>query len=121
MFQATPLKAVNAVGNNWKIARSFPRFGISAPLQISAPKLEAPILGKIVDISLGGLCGCFESGPLQTGDRMTLEFQLPTKMTVTIPSKLRYCSGDRNGFRFISITLAQREYIREACRNLPIV
>jgi|SRR5579872_3000656 len=121
MFQATPLKQLNEVGSNWKIARSFPRFGISAPLQVRAAKLTSPISGKIVDISLGGICAFFEPGALLPGDRVTLEFQLRKSMNISILSKLRYCKGQRHGFQFLSITMAQRETIREACRSLPIV
>src|SRR5438270_6607346 len=107
---------------NWKIARSFPRFAIDVPLIISSGKLESVLHGKIADIGLGGVCGVLTSGQVRVGDRIQLEFSLPGGSgPMTFMAKLKYVVGQRHGFQFLTITPEQRERIRRVCESLVIV
>ena len=108
--------------SNWKIARSFPRFAIDLPLTLSGGKLATPVSAKVADIGLGGLCAVLMEGEIRTGDRLQLEFILPgTAAPIAIMAKLKYVVEQRHGFQFLNITPDQRERIRRACENLPIV
>jgi PilZ domain-containing protein len=106
----------------WKIARSFPRFGIDVPITVTGSGLPGPRNGHLVDIGLGGLCAKLVEEPLRTGERFWVEFMLPrTAQPMKVLAKVKYTAGQRHGFQFLSITPAQRELIRSVCEKLTIV
>ena len=108
--------------SNWKIARSFPRFAIDLSLTLSGAKLAAPIAARVADIGLGGLCAILSEGQIRPGDRLQLEFSLPqSSAQLILMAKLKYVVEQRHGFQFLTLTPEQRERIRRACENLPIV
>jgi hypothetical protein len=108
--------------SNWKIARSFPRFAVDLPVTFSGGKLAAAISARIADIGLGGLCAILAETQLRPGERIQLEFTLPGNATpIALMAKLKYVIEQRHGFQFLTITAEQRERIRRACENLPIV
>jgi c-di-GMP-binding flagellar brake protein YcgR len=105
----------------WKVSRSFPRFAVNIPLSVSGTRRAAPIVGRVADIGLGGLCGMLPD-PVTVGERLNLEFTLPRERTpIRVLAKVRYSLGERHGFQFLNLDPEQRERIRRACEKLTII
>ncbi len=106
----------------WKIARSFPRFAIDAPVTVSGTALAERISGRLADIGLGGLCALLPEQAVRVGERLWVEFHLSdAAQSLRVLAKVKYVAGERHGFQFLTLNAFQREQIRSACETLPIV
>jgi len=109
--------------HHWKITRSFARFAFDVPFAVFlSESASIPITtGKMRDISLGGVGGMLEEA-VGIGQRLWLEFRLPKATdAMRLLSKVRHGSERRFGFQFLNISPEQREAIRQACQELPVV
>lgn len=107
----------------WKVVRAFPRFAIDIAFSLQPAQAEAlgPILGRMVDIGLGGFGGVL-STEVNLRQKLAVEFRLPgTSELLQIKVIVRYRKGPRYGFEFLDISPRQRDLIREACRSLQII
>lgn len=107
----------------WKITRSFARFGLELPVSVLLSETASiPVSsGRTRDISLGGMAALLDA-PLAVGQRVWLEFRLSQSAApMRLLAKIRHDYGERFGFQFLTITPEQREEIRQACQGQPIV
>ena len=110
----------------WKIARSFPRFATDLVTHLYyAPgdSEREPLLGRMVDIGLGGACVVVAEGTLGPRQKVMLEFRFPMSLQpLKVKASVRHCH-DRNvyGFQFMDLQAEDREKIRRACATLKII
>ena len=71
--------------------------------------------GDGIDLAEGG-AGIRTAGNLKIGDTVQLQIPLPIG-SLRVPACVRYQSGSEYGFEFLALGVAEREYIRDACRN----
>ena len=104
----------------WKIARGFARFLINLTIDVFLSETATiPVTsGSVHDISLGGLGGSLESD-VRVGQRVWLEFHLPSDEALRLLSRVCHSENGRYGFEFLNITAEQRDRIRKACQGLP--
>lgn len=109
----------------WRIARSFPRFAtdLVTRVHVAFPAGERePLLGRMVDIGLGGACVKVAEGTLGPRQKVVLEFRFPMSLQpLKIKASVRHCREDRYGFQFLDLQAEDRERIRKACSTLKIV
>ena len=104
----------------WKIARGFARFLISLVVEVFlSESATIPVTsGRVHEIGLGGLGSTLESD-VRVGQRVWLQFQLPSADPIRLLSRVCHSESERFGFEFLEITPEQRELIRKACQGLP--
>jgi c-di-GMP-binding flagellar brake protein YcgR len=106
----------------WKIARSFPRFAIDMDVSVSGLAPGEILPTRSLDIGLGGICVAIDEQKLRGGERLWIEFRLPSALNrLRVLAKLKYIAGERHGFQFLNLAPDQREQIRRACERLVIV
>jgi c-di-GMP-binding flagellar brake protein YcgR len=110
----------------WRIARSFPRFATDLVTRLHsslAPSEREPMLGRMVDIGLGGACVIVAEGKLEIRQKVVLEFRFPISLQpLKVKASVRHCRNEnRYGFQFLDLQPEEREKIRKACATLRIV
>lgn len=109
-----------------RIARSFPRFATDLVTRVHPtfnPGDREPLLGRMVDIGLGGACVIIGEGTLGPRQKVVLEFRFPMSLQpLKLRASVRHCH-DKNhyGFQFLDLQVEEREKIRRACATLKIV
>jgi c-di-GMP-binding flagellar brake protein YcgR len=109
-------------GARWKVVRAFPRFALDIAFTLQATGATPGTLrGRMLDISLGGFGGEL-STEVAVRQKLAAEFLLPGA-SAPLQAKVivRYHRESRYGFEFLDITPEQRDQIRQACRNLPML
>ena len=109
----------------WRIARSFPRFAtdLVARVHLSLTSTDRePLLGRMVDIGLGGACVVLAEGVLPARQKVVLEFRFPMSLhAMRLKASVRHGKENRYGFQFLDLQPEEREKIRKACATLKIV
>lgn len=109
----------------WRVARGFPRFAtdLVTRLHLTFPANERPaLLGRMVDIGLGGACVLVSEGSLGPRQKVVLEFRFPMSLQpLRLKASVRHCRENRYGFQFLDLQAEDREKIRRACATLKIV
>jgi len=109
----------------WRIARSFPRFATDLVTRVHlslVPSEREPLLGRMVDIGLGGACVVVAEGTLPPRQKVILEFRFPMGLQpMKLKASVRHVKGNRYGFQFLDLQMEEREKIRKACATLKIV
>jgi c-di-GMP-binding flagellar brake protein YcgR len=101
----------------WPIERQLERFKLEQPLKLSISGGEIAD-GKCEDVSIGGM-GARVDAPLQLGQEVGLEFQLPTQEKVlNLRGVVRHLEAGRCGFEFLTITPEQLDSILAYGRSL---
>ncbi len=97
-------------------ARRYPRYNLNVRVaaQVFREGVVDSLWGRSNEMGLDGMSATL-TGELQPGEVATLEFTLPATL---IPTKLRavvrYRSGFRHGFEFLTLAEGQREAIQRA-------
>ncbi|HEU4415232.1 MAG TPA: PilZ domain-containing protein [Candidatus Angelobacter sp.] len=100
----------------WTTPRAFPRFLLD--IRIVSRGRET-LHGRTKDLGEGGL-GATMAGSINIGEVVEVEFQLPrNNESLRLQAEVRYRQGFQYGLKFLHITDQQREFIRQATRNLP--
>ena len=109
----------------WRIARSFPRFAtdLVTRVQLLGAATKEPLLGRMVDIGLGGACVEVVEGRLDPRQKVVLEFRFPMSLApLRLKATVRHCHDvNQYGFQFMDVQGEEREKIRRACAGLKIV
>ena len=109
----------------WRIARSFPRFATDLVVRVHlsfVPTEREPLLGRMVDIGLGGACVTVAEGTLGPRQKVLLEFRFPMSLqALRLKASVRHAKEGRYGFQFLDLQPEEREKIRKACATLKIV
>jgi c-di-GMP-binding flagellar brake protein YcgR len=110
----------------WRIARSFPRFATDLVTRVHvqfAPADREPLLGRMVDIGLGGACVLVAEGTLGPRQKVLLEFRFPMSLQpLKLKATVRHCHHQNHyGFQFMDLQGEEREKIRRVCATLKIV
>jgi c-di-GMP-binding flagellar brake protein YcgR len=110
----------------WRIARSFPRFATDLVARVHlapAGNERPPLLGRMVDIGLGGACVVVAEGSLGPREKVVIEFRFPMSLqALRLKASVRHCRKEnRYGFQFLDLQPEEREKIRKACATLKIV
>lgn len=96
--------------------RRYPRYGLNMRVAVQAfrdGKTEA-MWGRCNEIGQDGMSATL-TGELQPGEVATLEFTLPATVVATrLRAVVRYRSGFRHGFEFLTLADGQREAIQRA-------
>src|ERR1700755_1878676 len=97
----------------WPKTRQSARQPLEGRLTIQAP--DGKVRGWLHDVSEDGVGGVV-SVQLEADAEVDIEFELSTeKEPLRTRAIVRYSSGFRYGFRFLSLTPVQREAIRRYC------
>lgn len=108
----------NASSHPWPVTREYLRFTIDLRLIV---RTSGKLYGRTKDLGDGGV-GATVAGDIPVGEIVELEFQLPeTDDPIMIYAEVRYRQGFQYGFRFVNPTDRQKESIRRATRNLPMI
>jgi hypothetical protein len=108
----------NASSQPWPVTREYLRYVIDLRLVV---RTSEKLYGRTKDLGDGGL-GATVAGDIPVGEIVELEFQLPSADDpMTIYAEVRYRQGFQYGFRFVTPTDRQKETIRRATRNLPMI
>jgi len=110
----------------WRIARSFPRFATDLVARVhvalAPPPDQQPLLGRMVDIGLGGACVIVPEGKLAPRQKVVVEFRFPMSLQpLKLRASVRHARENRYGFQFLDLQPEEREKIRRACATLKIV
>ncbi len=104
------------VKQSWPVPRQFERRALEARLHVTAIN-GSQFRGWCNDVGEGGL-GATVAAPLTLGDEVELEFQLPKHARpLRVPARVRYSSGFRFGFEFLSLSPEQRRVILDYQRS----
>ncbi len=108
----------NASSHPWPVTREYLRYAIDLRLVV---RTSVKLYGRTKDVGDGGL-GATVAGEIPVGEIVELEFQLPAMDDpMMIYAEVRYRQGFQYGFRFVNPTDRQKESIRRATRNLPMI
>jgi c-di-GMP-binding flagellar brake protein YcgR len=110
----------------WRAARSFPRFAtdLVARVYFTAPGDERPpLLGRMVDVGLGGARVMVPEGTLDARQKVILEFRFAMSLQpLRLKASVRHVRQENHyGFQFLDLQSDEREKIRRACATLKIV
>ena len=99
--------------------RRFPRFRCDESVTIRVMREEKPkfLHGRAATLGEGGI-GVHISEELTVGDVIDLQILLPVG-PLHVPASVRYQSGSVFGCEFLALGMPEREYIRNACTQLP--
>lgn len=97
-------------------ARRYPRYSLNVRIavQVFREGVVESLWGRSNEMGLDGM-GATLTGELQPGEVATLEFTLPATVIATkLRAIVRYRSGFRHGFEFLTLTNGQRDVIQRA-------
>jgi PilZ domain-containing protein len=97
-------------------ARRYPRYNmnIRVAVQVFRDGVVDSLWGRSNEVGQDGMSATL-NGELQPGEVASLEFTLPATVSPTkLRAVVRYRSGFRHGFEFLTLTEGQREAIQRA-------
>ena len=97
-------------------ARRYPRYNMNmrVAVQVFREGVVESLWGRTNEVGQDGMSATL-TGELQPGEVASLEFTLPATVTSTkLRAVVRYRTGFRHGFEFLTLTEGQREAIRRA-------
>lgn len=96
--------------------RRYPRYGVNirVAVQVFREGVTESTWGRTNEMGQDGMSATL-TGELQPGEVATLEFTLPATVSPTkLKAVVRYRSGFRHGFEFLTLAEGQREAIQRA-------
>jgi len=97
-------------------ARRYPRYNVNmrVAVQVFREGVVESLWGRSNEVGQDGMSATL-TGELQPGEVATLEFTLPATVIATkLRAVVRYRSGFRHGFEFLTLAEGQRETIQRA-------
>jgi hypothetical protein len=97
-------------------ARRYPRYNMNmrVAVQVFRDGVVDSLWGRSNEVGQDGMNATL-TGELQPGEVASLEFTLPATVSPTkLRAVVRYRSGFRHGFEFLTLTEGQREAIQRA-------
>lgn len=97
-------------------ARRYPRYNVNmrVAVQVFREGVVESMWGRSNEVGQDGMSATL-TGELQPGEVATLEFTLPATVIATkLRAVVRYRSGFRHGFEFLTLAEGQRETIQRA-------
>lgn len=97
-------------------ARRYPRYNVNmrVAVQVFRDGVVESLWGRSNEVGQDGMSATL-TGELQPGEVATLEFTLPATVIATkLRAVVRYRSGFRHGFEFLTLAEGQRETIQRA-------
>lgn len=97
-------------------ARRYPRYNVNMRVAVQVFREGAvdSMWGRSNEVGQDGMSATL-TGELQPGEVATLEFTLPATVIATkLRAVVRYRSGFRHGFEFLTLSEGQRETIQRA-------
>ena len=98
--------------------RKTPRFLFDARLKVTvlANAKKQELFGRVRDISENGV-GAVIADPLQSGQRVTLEFPVPAQpKPLVVNAVVSYRRGFHHGFELLALEAEQSAVIRKTCQ-----
>jgi len=104
------------------VERITPRYVFEARIRIRVQRASQNVAmeGWARDISETGISAFVAQG-LNVGELVTLEIPLASSRWHSIPAKVARCIGTQYGFQFTALSPGQRENIRFAVRDHPVI
>jgi len=100
--------------------RRYPRFAIDVRLQVRMFQSGEfrSCWGRSTELSQDGI-GATLTGELETGEIVSLEIPLPlSAQPLKVRAIVRYRTGLRYGFEFLTLDAAQRDIVHRVCEIL---
>ncbi|HEV2118073.1 MAG TPA: PilZ domain-containing protein [Terriglobales bacterium] len=97
-------------------ARRYPRYNVNmrVAVQVFREGVVDSLWGRSNEMGQDGMSATL-TGELQPGEVVSLEFTLPANVNATkLRAIVRYRSGFRHGFEFLTLADGQREAIQRA-------
>lgn len=99
--------------------RRYPRFPVDMriSLQVFRPSGTISLWGRSTELGEDGIGGTL-TGEVEPGEVVSLELSLPVAHPMKLRALVRYRSGLRHGFEFLTLNSQQKEILHRVCKML---